>query len=145
MLERDNNDPPGSAGERLGPFIERALATPGGHLMVGRGGFTLCYARGCFCSGYASDEVKPLAIARGLPVIDSRKAPFAEVASLVARGPRIAVGEEPDEPPYRALSRAPLAVVAEAYRAAGAEVLNLTGPGFRAPPEGEEDRTIRAG
>lgn len=55
------------------------------------------------------------------------------------------MGEEPDEPPYHALSRAPLALVAEAYRATGAEVFNLTGSGFPMRQEGEEDRGIRAG
>ena len=28
-------------------YITRALATEGGHLSIGRGGFTLWYARGC--------------------------------------------------------------------------------------------------
>lgn len=145
MPAREKNDPLGSAGQSWETLIERALATPGGHLMIGRGGFTLWYARGCFCSGYASDEVKRLAIAKGLPVIDSRGAPFTAVASLVACGPIIAVGEEPDEPPYHALSRAPLALVAEAYRAAGAEVFNLSGTAPPALREGEEEQGIRDG
>ena len=51
------------------------------------------------------------------------------VCDLAVRGPLIAVGKAPDPEPWGALSCAPLAVVAETYRAAGAEVLNLDGPG----------------
>jgi len=62
-------------------------------------------------------------------VIDSRSVPFKVVYDLAVRGPMIAVGRAPDPEPCGALSYAPLAVVAEAYRAAGAEVLNLDPPG----------------
>jgi hypothetical protein len=47
----------------------------------------------------------------------------------------VAVGEEPSSPPYHALAYAPLAVVLEAYRAAGAEVFNV--PAVPALGEGE--------
>ncbi len=62
-------------------------------------------------------------------MIDSRSVPFKVVYDLAVRGPMIAVGRAPDPEPCGALSYAPLAVVAEAYRAAGAEVLNLDPPG----------------
>jgi hypothetical protein len=48
-----------------------------------------------------------------------------EVVRLAVKGPMVAVGEEAGTPPWHALSFAPLDVVAQAYRAAGAEVFNL--------------------
>jgi hypothetical protein len=51
--------------------------------------------------------------------------PFEEVVRLAVRGPMVAVGESPSPQPYRALSYVPLAAVASAYRAAGAEVFNM--------------------
>jgi hypothetical protein len=106
-------------------YIARALATEGGHLSIGRGGFSLYYDRGAHLSGYDCEPVKGACIAAGLPVIDSRMVDFVIVARLAIDGPMIAVGEPPSMPPYHAFSYAPLAVVAAAYRAAGAEVLNL--------------------
>jgi len=47
----------------------------------------------------------------------------------------VAVSEEASPPPYHALSFAPLSVVAEAYRAAGAEVFNLPDRAKPAPEE----------
>jgi len=108
-------------------YIARALATEGGHLSIGRGGATLHFERGRL-SGCAEDAIKTAAIAAGLPVIDSRNVPFDEVWALAVRGPMIAVGDPPSSPPYHALSYAPLAFVAEAYRAAGAEVFNMPPP-----------------
>jgi hypothetical protein len=105
-------------------YIARALATEGGHLSIGRGGATLHFERSRL-SGCAEDVVKAAAIAAGLPVIDSRNVPFETAWALAVRGPMIAVGEAPSSPPYHALSYAPLAFVAEAHRAAGAEVFNL--------------------
>jgi hypothetical protein len=105
-------------------YIARALATEGGHLSIGRGGATIHFERG-WLSGCREDVVLAAAIAAGLPVIDSRSIPFDEIWELAVRGPMIAVGEPPSPPPYHALSYAPLAVVAEAYRAAGAAVYNL--------------------
>jgi hypothetical protein len=71
------------------------------------------------------ETVKTACIAAGLPVIDSRMVEFATVARLAIQGPMIAVGAPPSPPPYHPFSYAPLAVVAAAYRAAGAEVWNL--------------------
>ena len=105
-------------------YIARALATEGGHLSIGRGGATLHFERSRL-SGCAEDVVKAAAIAAGLPVIDSRSVPFETAWALAVRGPMIAVGEASSSPPHHALSYAPLAFVAEAYRAAGAEVFNL--------------------
>jgi len=107
-----------------GDYIARALATPGGHLSIGRGGVTLYFGRSRL-SGCHTEAIKTQAIAAGLPVIDSRSVPFAMVWELAVRGPMVAVDEPPSAPPYHALSSAPLAVVAQAYRAAGAEVFNL--------------------
>ena len=106
-------------------YISRALVTEGGHLSIGRGGFSLYFGRGAHLSGYDCEPVKAACVAAGLVVIDSRMVDFATVARLAIKGPMIAVGEPPSPPPYHALSYAPLTVVASAYRAAGAEVWNL--------------------
>lgn len=95
MREHDNNLRPGSAGDSLEALIEQALATSGGPLMIGRGGFTLYCARGCFCSGYASDEIKRLAIAKGLPVIDSRGRPSRRSHLLWVADPSSRWGRSP--------------------------------------------------
>jgi hypothetical protein len=111
--------------------IALALATPGGHLSIGRGGASLHYVHYRYTtpatatySGMNPDAIKPLAIAAGLPVIDSRGVNFDAVAHLAISGPMVAVGRDPDPAPYHSLSYAPLAVIAAAYRAAGAEVYN---------------------
>lgn len=106
-------------------YIARALATEGGHLAIGRGGFTLYFGRGAQLHGYDCDTIKAECIAAGLPVIDSRNAPFEKVADVVICGPMVAVGRAADPEPYHALSDAPLSHVAEACRAIGAEVINL--------------------
>ena len=112
-------------------YIARAHATEGGHLAVGQGGATLYFDRG-WLSGCIPDEIKAEAVDAGLPVIDSRGLPFEAAWALAVRGPMVAVGQPPSEPPFHALSYAPLAVVADAYRQAGAEVLNLP-PRIRSP------------
>jgi hypothetical protein len=118
-----------------GEYIESALRTDGGHLSIGRGGFTLYYARGARLSGYDCEEVKTCCISAGVPVIDSRTAPFEDVVRLAVRGPMVAVGEEVSPPPHHALSYASLTVIAEAYRAAGAELFNIPGPATRVTAE----------
>lgn len=109
--------------------IAKALATPGGHLKIGRGGFSLRYLNEhggrSSLSGYDCDAVKQQAIAAGLPVIDSRCVDFDKVARLAISGPMICVGAAPDPEPWGAFSYAPLVAVARAYAAAGAEVYNL--------------------
>lgn len=109
-------------------LIERALQVSGGHLSIGRGGFCLHYAEGSRLSGYECDAIKRDCIARGLPVIDSRMAPYEKVCDLAILGPMIAVGRGANPPPWGLLSYAPLHVVAAAYRDAGAEVFNVPGP-----------------
>ena len=84
------------------------------------------YDRDCQLSGYDVEAIKAACIAAGLPVIDSREVPFEVVAKLAVSGPMVAVGEEPDAPPWYALAFVPLRVVAEAYGQAGAEVHNLS-------------------
>jgi hypothetical protein len=118
------NDP---AQERYSDYIVSALRTEGGHLSIGRGGFTLHYACGATLSGYDCETIKAVCIAAGVPVIDSRMVAFEDVVRLAVRGPMAAVGEEPSSPPYHAFSYAPLATLADAYRAAGAEVFNIPG------------------
>jgi hypothetical protein len=86
-------------------YIATALRTDGGHLSIGRGGFTLYYARGARLSGYDCEQVKAWCIAAGLPVIDSRMIAFEDVLRLAVRGPMAAVGEEASPPPYHALLR----------------------------------------
>ena len=112
-------------GENTEDLIGRALRIEGGHLAIGRGGYLLHFGRGATLSGYDCDRMKAACIARLLPVIDSRYAPIRDVARVAVSGPMVAVGEPADPPPWGALSRAPLSVVAAAYRAAGAEVVNL--------------------
>ena len=119
----------GNANLRVyGDYITRALQTEGGHLSLGRGGFILYFGRGARLSGYDCEHIKACCIAAGLPVIDSRVVAFEDVVRLAVNGPMVAVGEEASQPPYHALSFAPLGVVAQAYRAAGAEVFNLPDP-----------------
>jgi hypothetical protein len=108
-----------------GDYITSALRTEGGHLSIGRGGFTLYFGRGARLSGYDCESFKAGCIAAGLPVIDSRMVAFEDVVRLAVRGPMVAVGEEASPLPYHALSFAPLSVVAQAYWAAGAEVFNI--------------------
>ena len=105
-------------------YIARALATQGGHLSIGRGGATLYFEHG-WLSGCHEERIKAEAIAVGLLVIDSRSVPFDRVLDLAVRGPMVAVGEPPSPPPYHAFAYAPLTVVVEGYRAAGAEVFNV--------------------
>ena len=106
-------------------YIARALSVEGGHLGIGRGGYTLHLARGSTLSGYDVEAMKAECIAAGLPVVDSRNLPFEVAWKLAVSGPMIAVGEPSGLPLYGPLSYAPFAVVAEAYRAAGADVHNL--------------------
>ena len=110
--------------ERYASYIDRALRTPGGHLHIGRGGFSLHFEMSRL-SGYGCDIVKHLAIEAGLPVIDSRPVPIDIVAKLAVSGPMIAVNADPDPQPWHAYAYAPLAVVAAAYHRAGAETFNI--------------------
>ena len=106
-------------------YICRALKVRGGHLSIGRGGFSLYFGRGAHLSGHNAGPIKAACIAAGLPVLDSRMVPFDTVADLAIKGPMIAVGEEASPAPWGAFSYAPLAHVAALYRAAGAEIFNL--------------------
>lgn len=106
-------------------YIARALDVRGGHLSIGRGGFSLYFGRGAHLSGHDIGPIKAACIAAGLPVLDSRMVPFDTVADLAIRGPLIAVGEEPSPAPWGAFSYAPLGHVAALYCAAGAEIFNL--------------------
>lgn len=123
------------AEERYGDYIREALATEGGHLAIGRGGFTLYFARGAYLSGHDCETIKTACIAAGLPVIDSRGLAFEVVCDLAVRGPMVAVGEAASLGPWGAFSYAPLAAVADAYRAAGAEVWNLLAAAPAGPRE----------
>ena len=105
-------------------ILTEALATKGGHLFIGRGGFSL-RAKNLRLDGYSCEEIKAQAIAAGLPVIDSRCVEYAKVERLVFTEPMPAVGREPDPKPWTMLSFAPLRVVAKAYADAGAEIYNI--------------------
>jgi hypothetical protein len=96
----------------------------------------LYHAGGARLSGYDCEAIKACCIAAGLPVIDSRMVAFDEVVRLAVRGLMVAVGEGPSPQPYHALCYAPLAAVASAYRAAGAEVFNM-GEHVTAPTQRE--------
>jgi len=115
-----NTDDP----RRYYPEIAHALATPGGHLSIGRGGFCLHHDH-TQLSGYDEDIIKQAAIAVGLPVIDSRPIPFDIATKLVIRGPMIAVNQTPSPTPWHAFSYAPLEAVAVVYHRAGTEVFNI--------------------
>ena len=69
--------------------------------------------------------MRQAAIAACLPVIDSRCVPLELAAKLAVKGPMIAVNTPPSPRPWHEFSYAPLAVVAAAYRWAGAEVFNI--------------------
>ena len=86
--------------ERYGHYIREALITEGGHLAIGRGGFTLYFARGAYLSGHDCETIKLACITAGLPVIDSRALPFEVVSDLAVRGPMVAVGEPASPPPW---------------------------------------------
>src|ERR1700736_23987 len=129
---RKTNDP---AQRGFDEYIASTLRTEGGHLSIGRGGFTLYYARGATLSGYDCESIKARCIAAGVPVIDSRMVAFEDVVRLAVRGPMAAVGEDASPPPYHALSYAPLSLLANAYRAAGAEVFNIPVPTGLATPQ----------
>jgi len=86
-------------------YIEQAKQTIGGHLHIGRGGFTLHFGTSR-PSGYDCDHVKSLCITAGLPVIDGREAPIELVAKLGVSGPMIAVNRHPDPRPWHALAYA---------------------------------------
>ncbi len=118
--------------------IESALATEGGHLSVGRGGFTLHYRKDAMLSGYDCEAIKAHCIAAGLPVIDSRYVAFDVLVQLTLGGPLVAVGREPEPAPWHGLSYAPLHVVAARYAAAGAEIWNI--PGVETVPLSGERR-----
>lgn len=105
--------------------IAQALATEGGHLAVGRGGATLYFGQGSSLSSYDIEPIKNACITAGLPVIDSSMVDFGVVARLAINGPMVAIGVPPDVPSYHAFSHAPLAVVTESHRVAGAMVWNL--------------------
>jgi hypothetical protein len=109
---------------RYDEYIAKAKQTPGGHLHIGRGGFSLHFNTSTL-SGYDCEPVKTACIASGLPVIDSRHVPFELVARLSVSGPMIAVNTRPDPRPWHAFSYAPLGAVAAAYQKAGAEVFNI--------------------
>jgi hypothetical protein len=121
MMDKSENHDQGD----YSSYIANALKTQGGHLSIGRGGFILYFGNGARLSGYDCDHVKTWCIEAGLPVIDSRMVAVDEVARLSLKGPIVAVGRDADPPPWHALSFAPLSRVAEAYRAAGAEVFNV--------------------
>jgi hypothetical protein len=108
-------------------LIDQARATEGGHLSIGRGGYTLCFAEGATLSGYDTERMKAACIGAGLPVIDSRPVSFDAVIRLAVHGPMIAVGRPASPPPWHGFAYAPLLDVARAYAEAGAEVYNMPG------------------
>ena len=119
--------------------IALALATPGGHLDIGRGGYTLHYRSKqnnmTRASGGNVEALRAQAIAAGLPVIDTRSAPFREVTKMVLRGPMAAVGDCPVSPkPWGPLDYCSLADACAVWRDAGADVFNA--PDVAAQHEG---------
>jgi hypothetical protein len=109
-------------------LIKKAKQIKGGHLRVGRHGYTLHINDGHRLSGYDIDRVKQLCIEAGLPVIDSRCLSFDVMADLAVNGPMVAVGSAPRFVICRALSYVSLQEWVAAYRAAGAEIHNMPEP-----------------
>lgn len=105
-------------------YVRRACAFEGGHLFVHAGGHTLTFAGGSL-SGYDTEAFKARCIAAGLAVIDTRPLDPAVAFRLAVDTPLVAGTHCAGTPPWDGTERAPLRNVAEAYRAAGAEVLNV--------------------
>jgi hypothetical protein len=82
-------------------YIESARQTQGGHLHIGRGGFTLHFGSSRL-SGYDCERTKSRCVTAGLPVIDSRPVSFEVVAKLAVSGPMIAVNAAADPRPWHA-------------------------------------------
>ncbi len=114
-------------------LIERAKETKGGHLSVGRGGFTLYFGEGSTLSGYDVDKMKARCIDAGLPVIDSRCVDFDRVAELAISGPMVAVGSAPKFFLSSAFSYVPLAewVASLAARTSGVNATSAKMAGSR--------------
>jgi hypothetical protein len=109
-------------------LIQQALSVAGGHLFIGRGGYSLHYADGSKLSGYDSLSIKAKCLAAGLTIIDSTTAELNMVYSVL-RGPTVvAVGSAPDAEPYNSLSKIPLDFVVNAWRSAGAKIYNHPQP-----------------
>jgi len=114
--------------------VRQALAVEGGHLFIGHNGAILHFAPGARVSGFPCGAIKAACLAAGLPVIDSRTAPFRRLHAVVAEGPMTAVGKPPGLQPWHSLSDAPLAHVAGLHHVAGADVFNV--PGIPGPGAG---------
>ena len=106
-------------------YVRQALSVKDGHLWIGHYGYVLQYTRGGSACGYDVEAMKQACIAAGLPVIDCRMFSQDELVVLHGRLPIIAVDRPTGPQPCGKLSCASLAYVANLYRQAGAEVLNL--------------------
>ena len=113
--------------------IRQALATEGGHLFIGGGGWQLHFGQGATLRGYDLPRMKARCIDAGLPVIDVLHGPHRLCLPFPSWPPMVAVGRPPDPQPWTSCSCVPLAHAAAFYRAAGAEVLNLGLDGAGAP------------
>lgn len=105
--------------------LTQALAVEGGHLFIGGGGWFLHYAEGATLRGYDLTAMKARCAEAGLPVIDILYGEHRLAIPLPSMPPMVAVGRPPDPPPWCSSSCASLQHVADFYRAAGAEVINL--------------------
>ena len=109
-------------------FVRQALSFEGGHLFVQRGSYTLHTACWTTRSGFVIEPFKARCVAAGLVVIDTRRLDPGVAFRLTADTPMVA-GTHPahpaDPPPWTGTMWAPLQHVAAAFRAGGAEVLNL--------------------
>jgi len=82
---------------------------------------------GGLASTIANGEVSPESlITPSIVSLSSGPPGSAPMATVGAEEAMAAVGEEPSPPPYHAFSYAPLVALADAYRAAGAEVFART-------------------
>ena len=111
--------------ENMEQLIERAKATEGGHLSIGRGGYHLHFGDGARLSGFDVEATKAKCIAAGLPVIDSRAMPIGIAAKLAVSGPMPAVGRPPSPCTPHALSYVAFKEWIEPWRQAGAEIHNM--------------------
>src|SRR5690606_22151813 len=94
----------------------------------GYGGTVLCFGPGSSLQSYDTSVGSPLALScilAGVPTVDLTVVPCKlGLTQFVLRGPMVAVGEEPDPPPYQWLSRAPLTEWLDMAARLGAAVYN---------------------
>jgi hypothetical protein len=115
--------------------IRDALATKDAYVSLGKGDNVLHYQAGsakpssikygmCSRSGFGEYDAETYRLL-GLPIIDMRPADYDKLATVVVKGPMVAVGDQPVDASWGALSFRRLAEVALGYQQAGAVLHNF--------------------